>query len=135
MLVVVLPDGSPGMVALDATDVLGPRDDVGEPATMLSVTGVRRLRSMIAVHQARGVPMGRKRRARTWKVVAHRLNVDPFQGAVRVYSWHTTETAATRACARLKATAARDLRARVRISVVHDPANTLVVRAAPEDNR
>jgi hypothetical protein len=48
-LVVVLPDGTPGMVAADATDVFG---DAGTSAsrlpTTLSVDGVRRLRSRLA---------------------------------------------------------------------------------------
>jgi len=48
-LVVVLPDGTPGMVAADATDVFG---DAGTSAsrlpTILSVDGVRRLRSRLA---------------------------------------------------------------------------------------
>jgi hypothetical protein len=48
-LVVVLPDGTPGMVAADATDVFG--DDTAGAArlaTTLSVDGVRRLRSRLA---------------------------------------------------------------------------------------
>ena len=48
-LVVVLPDGTPGMVAADATEVFG---DAGTSAsrlpTILSVDGVRRLRSRLA---------------------------------------------------------------------------------------
>jgi len=48
-LVVVLPDGTPGMVAADATDVFG--SDAAVVAgleTTLSVEGVRRLRSRLA---------------------------------------------------------------------------------------
>jgi hypothetical protein len=48
-LVVVLPDGTPGMVAVDATDVFGGGAAVvGRLATTLSVEGVRRLRSRLA---------------------------------------------------------------------------------------
>jgi hypothetical protein len=47
-LVVVLPDGTPGMVAADATDVFGGEGVVARLATTLSVDGVRRLRSRLA---------------------------------------------------------------------------------------
>jgi len=48
-LVVVLPDGTPGMVAADATDVFGgDAAVVARLATTLSVEGVRRLRSRLA---------------------------------------------------------------------------------------
>ncbi|KZS67027.1 hypothetical protein A4G28_27070 [Mycobacterium ostraviense] len=48
-LVVVLPDGTPGMVAADATDVFGDAEAVvPRLATTLSVEGVRRLRSRLA---------------------------------------------------------------------------------------
>ena len=48
-LVVVLPDGTPGMVAADATDVFGSDAAVvARLATTLSVEGVRRLRSRLA---------------------------------------------------------------------------------------
>ena len=48
-LVVVLPDGTPGMVAADATDVFGDAGAVvAGVATTLSVDGVRRLRSRLA---------------------------------------------------------------------------------------
>jgi hypothetical protein len=48
-LVVVLPDGTPGMVAADATDVFGDAGTVvAGVATILSVDGVRRLRSRLA---------------------------------------------------------------------------------------
>ncbi len=48
-LVVVLPDGTPGMVAADATDVFGSDAAVVVgSATTLSVEGVRRLRSRLA---------------------------------------------------------------------------------------
>ena len=48
-LVVVLPDGTPGMVAADATDVFGDAGtNASRLATILSVDGVRRLRSRLA---------------------------------------------------------------------------------------
>jgi hypothetical protein len=48
-LVVVLPDGTPGMVAADSTDVFGgDAAGVARLATTLSVDGVRRLRSRLA---------------------------------------------------------------------------------------
>ena len=48
-LVVVLPDGTPGMVAADATDVFGSDAAVlAGSGTTLSVEGVRRLRSRLA---------------------------------------------------------------------------------------
>jgi hypothetical protein len=48
-LVVVLPDGTPGMVAADATGVFGDAGTVVPlSATTLSVEGVRRLRSRLA---------------------------------------------------------------------------------------
>lgn len=48
-LVVVLPDGTPGMVAADSTDVFGSGDAaVTQLATTLSVEGVRLLRSRLA---------------------------------------------------------------------------------------
>jgi hypothetical protein len=48
-LVVVLPDGTPGMVAADATDVFGSDAAVVVGlVTTLSVEGVRRLRSRLA---------------------------------------------------------------------------------------
>jgi hypothetical protein len=48
-LVVVLPDGTPGMVPASATDVLGSAggDVPARVGTTLSVEGVRRLRSRV----------------------------------------------------------------------------------------
>jgi hypothetical protein len=48
MLVIDLPDGSPGTIAAAATDVLGPADDDG-PAVVLDAAGWRRLRDLVAV--------------------------------------------------------------------------------------
>jgi hypothetical protein len=139
MLVVVLPDGSPGMVALAATDLLGARsDDAAVRSTTLSVTGVRRLRAMIAMHQARRAPTGKRSpRARSWKVVRHKPRWDPFQAPVRIYSSHSTERSARIACERTRAGAVRDhgksATTRWRFSVVHDPANLLVDEPDGED--
>ncbi len=47
LLVIVLPDGSPGTIRADATDVLG----AGEPdarGAVFDVAGLRRLRTLVA---------------------------------------------------------------------------------------
>jgi hypothetical protein len=46
LLVVVLPDGSPGTIRADVTDVLG-EAMVEVPVSVLSVEGVRRLRRLV----------------------------------------------------------------------------------------
>jgi hypothetical protein len=46
MLVVALPDGTPGTIPADATDVLGDPDPP-EPTSVLSVPGVQRLRMLV----------------------------------------------------------------------------------------
>jgi hypothetical protein len=46
LLVVVLPDGSPGTIPANATDVLGSPPDASV-AAVLSVEGVRRLRALL----------------------------------------------------------------------------------------
>jgi hypothetical protein len=46
LLVVVLPDGSPGTVPADATDVFGAGGGPADAGTVLSVEGFRRLRSL-----------------------------------------------------------------------------------------
>jgi hypothetical protein len=48
LLVIELPDGSPGTIAAAATDVLGPCD-AGGPAVVLDAAGWRRLRELVAV--------------------------------------------------------------------------------------
>jgi hypothetical protein len=49
LLVVELPDGSPGTVAADATDVFGDRGgESPPPLSVLSVDGVRRLRMLLS---------------------------------------------------------------------------------------
>jgi hypothetical protein len=47
LLVIELPDGSPGTIAADATDVLGAVEVAG-PGTVLDVAGWRRLRALAA---------------------------------------------------------------------------------------
>jgi len=48
LLVVVLPDGSPGTIRADVTDVLG-ASTVDVSASVLSVEGVRRLQRLVDV--------------------------------------------------------------------------------------
>jgi hypothetical protein len=48
LLVIVLPDGSPGTIRADATDVLGDAEP-GGPGTVLDAAGFRRLRALVAV--------------------------------------------------------------------------------------
>jgi len=48
MLVVVLPDGSPGTIPADATDVLG-HQPAGLATSGLTVEGVQRLRALVMV--------------------------------------------------------------------------------------
>jgi hypothetical protein len=58
-LVVVLPDGTPGMVTADATDVFGDAGTVVPGvATTLSVEGVRRLRSRLTQDTVGGSTSG-----------------------------------------------------------------------------
>jgi hypothetical protein len=63
LLVVTLPDGSPGTVRADATDILGGAGE-GQGLTVLSVEGLRRLRQLVVVlepvRQRRGRPQTRK---------------------------------------------------------------------------
>ena len=47
LLVIGLPDGSPGTIAADATDVLGPAGAAGPPV-VLDAGGWRRLRELAA---------------------------------------------------------------------------------------
>jgi hypothetical protein len=52
LLVIELPDGSPGTIAAAATDVLGSVDGVG-PAVVLDAAGWRRLRDFVVVLSGR----------------------------------------------------------------------------------
>jgi hypothetical protein len=126
LLVVVLPDGTPGMIAVEATDIFGERVAADGDPTPLSVEGVRRLRALIDTHRDK---LGRRRRPRPWKVVRHKRGIDPFHRVIRVYSSHTTESAARRARDREKATIVRSsgyaVAAKWDWSVVHDPAGLL----------
>ena len=130
-LVVVLPDGTPGMVPAGATGVFGVMEALGGAMTTLSVDGVRRLRA--AVDRATGstLPAARRGRAKTWRVVRHAPGADPFEELEWVYSAHTTPAAAQRARDKVRATLARSSgeaeAARWAWTVVHDlrgaPAN------------
>ena len=61
-LVVGLPDGSPGTIAVTATDILGD-EPVVELAAALSVEGIRELRTLIgSVKSQRRSPSGPKKR-------------------------------------------------------------------------
>ena len=53
VLVVVLPDGTPGTVAVDATDVFG-RATAPQPAAVLSVEGLRHLKELVSSMKAAG---------------------------------------------------------------------------------
>jgi hypothetical protein len=46
LLVVVLPDGSPGTIRADATDVLGPAEAAG-PGAVLDPAGLRDLHRLV----------------------------------------------------------------------------------------
>jgi hypothetical protein len=52
-LVVMLPDGTPGTVRADATDVAESADAEQIPGTVLSVDGIRRLRSLVLAQPRR----------------------------------------------------------------------------------
>jgi hypothetical protein len=63
LLVVVLPDGSPGTIRADVTDVLG-ASTLDVSASVLSVEGVRRLQRLVDVL---GSTRASRRRPRTGK--------------------------------------------------------------------
>jgi hypothetical protein len=63
LLVIELPDGSPGTIPAVATDVLGPVEADG-PAVVLDAAGWRRLRELAVVLASRGEAAGRVARAR-----------------------------------------------------------------------
>jgi hypothetical protein len=65
LLVIELPDGSPGTIPAAATDVLGPVE-AGGPAVVLDAAGWRRLRELAVVLASRGKAAGRVARARAW---------------------------------------------------------------------
>jgi hypothetical protein len=63
LLVIELPDGSPGTIPAAATDVFGPVEADG-PAVVLDAAGWRRLRELVVVLASRGEAAGRVARAR-----------------------------------------------------------------------
>lgn len=131
LLVVVLLDGTPGMIPAAATDVFGVPVALEWAPTALSVDGVRRLRMLIEAQLGK-TPT--RRRPRPWKVVRHKHGVDPFRRVIQVYSSHTTESAAHRARQREQAAVIRvsgyEVAGRWEWSVVHDPAGMLAVTSA-----
>jgi hypothetical protein len=62
LLVVGLPDGSPGTIRADATDILG-GPAVAAGVTVLSVEGLRRLRGVVGVMAPAGKGSPGRRRA------------------------------------------------------------------------
>ena len=138
LLVVMLPDGTPGTIRVDATDVFGEAPPPVGPATTLSVEGMRRFRVTLDALPPRTEPPKRRGRPRPWKVVRHNHGIDPFQGLEWVYSAHTTELAARRARDSARAIMVRasgyETAARWSWSVVNDPAGLLVNRSVREDN-
>jgi hypothetical protein len=132
-LVVVLPDGTPGMVPAAATGVFGALDSPVTVTTTLSVDGVRRLRA--AVDRATP-PAERRGRAKPWKVVRHTPGADPFERLEWVYSAHTTASAAQRARDKVRSTLARSSgeaeAARWAWTVVHDPRGALANKPQPQ---
>jgi hypothetical protein len=102
-VVVVLPDGSPAFLPVAFTDILGrPGDECGDDGSLLSVAGARRLRALLTVALAKSGP-SRPSSPRPWKVVRHRPGADPFRHCAEVFSAHSTEAAAVRACERHRA--------------------------------
>jgi len=65
LLVIELPDGSPGTIRADATDVLGAVEPDGL-GTVLDVTGLRRLRTLVAALAAGGGETGEGGRRSRW---------------------------------------------------------------------
>jgi hypothetical protein len=63
LLVIELPDGSPGTIPAAATDVLGPVEADG-PVAVLDAAGWRRLRELAVVLTSRDKAAGRVARAR-----------------------------------------------------------------------
>jgi hypothetical protein len=58
LLVIELPDGSPGTIRADATDVLGDAEPAG-PGTVLDASGFRRLHALVTALS--GDPGGQRR--------------------------------------------------------------------------
>ncbi|MGD0876384.1 MAG: hypothetical protein ABSA14_15575, partial [Acidimicrobiales bacterium] len=101
-VVVVLPDGSPAFLPVTFTDILGGSSEKSSGDSLLSVDGARRLRALLTVALAKSGP-SRSSSPRPWKVVRHRPGADPFRRCAEVFSAHSTEAAAVRACERHRA--------------------------------
>jgi len=130
LLVVELPDGSPGLMAAAVTDIFGVPEPPPGPPTVLSVEGARHLRSMLEAGGSGSGSTSPRRRPRPWKVVRHAHGYDPFECRQWVYSAHTTELAARRARDRVRAVMVRASghgeAAKWSWSVVADPIGVLV---------
>ena len=98
-MAVTLPDGSRALMVASETDVFGPAVGPVVGGTVLSVVGVRRLRTLLA---GADEVAGRVRR-RPWKVVRHAPGADVFVAYEEVCSTHASEETALRARARAKA--------------------------------
>jgi hypothetical protein len=126
---VVLPDGTPGMVPAEATNVFGERPEP-QAGTVLSVEGVRQMRRLVLANPAVDSAPARQASGKPWKVVRHETGIDPFHRLVWLYSSHVSEQAARKARDRAKAAAVRsaghEMAARWSWSVVNDPAGSLV---------
>ena len=128
LLVVVLPDGSPGTILVEATDVLSEPVSLRWVEATLSVDGVRHLRALlgrVAVPDTAGA-----KRPKPWKVVRHHPGVDPLERREWVYSAHTTDVAARRARDRVRAAFVRaegyEAAAVWTWAVVHDPVGVIM---------
>jgi len=130
LLVVVLPDGSPGFIAAAVTDIFGVPEPPSGPPTVLSVEGARRFRSLLEAGGSRSRSTSVRRRPKPWKVVRHAHGSDPFECREWVYSAHTTELAARRARDRVRAVMVRASghaeAAKWAWSVVADPVGVVV---------
>ncbi len=131
ILVVVLPDDSPGFVAAAVTDIFGTPEPAMGPVTVLSVEGARRFRSLVEAGTTKAPPSASpRRRPRPWKVVRHAHGADPFVSREWVYSAHPSEKAARQARDRVRGVMVRasghQAAAKWAWSVVSDPVGVLV---------
>lgn len=127
LLVVVLPDGSPGTILVEATDVLGEPVSLRWVEATLSVEGVRQLRALL-----KRVPVPEQaggKRPKPWKVVRHQPGIDPLERCEWLYSAHTTDVAARRARDKARAGFVRthgyEAAATWTWAVVHDPVGVM----------
>jgi len=131
LLVVVLPDDSPGFIAAAVTDIFGTPAPATGPDTVLSVDGARRLRSLVVAAAAKAPrSTAPRRRPRPWKVVRHAHGADPFVSREWIYSAHPSEKAARQARDRVRGVMVRasghQAAAKWAWSVVSDPVGILV---------